>query len=394
MMNPERFRHNPAGRLVKVGKEKYAYWAFVPDPLPPSLPLSLPLLQTLSRADRALGELAGLGRTIANPHLLIRPFINQEAVLSSQIEGTQADIMDIYAFEAGQLPLPGLTSASSEKDVQEVLNYVHALEYGLERLQTLPVSLRLFRELHERLMRGVRGGKLTPGEFRRSQNWIGLPGSALKDATFVPPPIDDMMKALSDLERFIHENDSYPPLIKLAFIHYQFEVIHPFLDGNGRIGRLLIVLLMAHWRLLPHPLLYLSAFFHRHRDQYYDLLMAVSEHSAWDAWVAFFLRGVAEQSQDASIRIRQLQDVKSAWQARLKSISKSATPLRLAEEIFAHPILTIPQAQRLLGVSYMTARGSVLKLIDAGILRQIGESTYGKTFAAFEILDILTNEAP
>jgi Fic family protein len=392
-MDPERFRHSPAGRPVKIGAEKYAYWAYIPDPLPPSLSLSLPLLQALSRADRALGELAGLGRTIANPHLLIRPFVHQEAVLSSRIEGTRADITDIYAFEAGQLPLPGLASASTANDVQEVLNYVQALEYGLKRLQTLPVSLRLFRELHQRLMSGVRGDKLTPGEFRRSQNWIGPPGSTLNNATFVPPPVDDMMQALYDLEQFINDDDAYPPLIKLAFIHYQFEAIHPFLDGNGRIGRLLIVLLMAHWRLLPHPLLYLSAFFHRHREQYYDLLMAVSERGAWDAWLTFFLLGVAEQAQDASTCVRQLQDLKSAWQERLKKVSKSASPLRLAEEIFAHPILTIPQAQRLLGVSYVTARGSVYKLVDAEILHQIGESSYGKTFVAPEILEILTSES-
>ena len=250
----------------------------MPHPLPPELPFDAGLVNTLSDADRALGELAGLGRTLPNPQLLIAPFIRREAVLSSRIEGTQTDLTDLYAYEAGQLPLfAGLKMVPPESDVKEVTNYVRAMEYGLERLQTLPVSLRLIRELHGILMEGVRGDRATPGEFRRSQNWIGRPGCTLNEAEFVPPPVPEMHEALDAFEKYLHAGNTYPPLVRLAFIHYQFETIHPFLDGNGRIGRLLVTLLLVTWNLLPLPLLYLSAFFEQHRQAYYDLLRVVSE---------------------------------------------------------------------------------------------------------------------
>jgi Fic family protein len=222
-----------------------------------------------------------------NPHLLIGPFMRREAVLSSRIEGTQADIVDLYAYEVGQLPLPGMELPPSEGDVREVLNYVHALEYGLERLNTLPVSLRLIRELHDRLLTGVRGEHATPGEFRRRQNWIGRPGCTLNEATFVPPPVPQMRNALDAFEKYLNSGDLHPPLVRLALAHYQFEAIHPFVDGNGRIGRLLISLLLVQWDLMPLPLLYLSAFFHRHRQDYYERLMAVSERDAWRDWILF-----------------------------------------------------------------------------------------------------------
>ena len=391
-MTPEHFRNSPSGHLVKVGQDQYAYWAFVPNPLPPKLTLDLPLLQTLSAADRALGELAGLGRTISNPHLLIRPFIRREAVLSSRIEGTQADVADLYAYEAGQLALPGMEPHPPESDIREVLNYVHALEYGLERLDTLPVSMRLFRELHARLMKGVRGEKLTPGEFRRTQNWIGRPGCTLAEAAYVPPPPDRLLDALSDLEAYLNREPDYPPLIRLAFVHYQFESIHPYLDGNGRIGRLLISLLLSHWELLPLPLLYLSAYFHRHRQQYYDLLMAVSQRGAWEEWVQFFLQGVDEQSRDASRKARQLQDLQASWRDRLSQARNSALLLRLADQLFVSPIITITQAQHILDVTYPSAQRNVEKLVKAGILEQVGESSYNKTFLAQEILTIIEDK--
>ena len=245
-MNPDDFRTSTSGRVIRVGQGQSAYWAFVPNPLPPPLTLDTALIRWLSEADRALGELAGLGRALPNPHLLISPFIRREAVLSSRIEGTQADLADLYAFEAGQLALPGFKPAPSEADVREVANYVRALEYGLERLSTLPVSLRLIREVHARLMEGVRGESATPGEFRRTQNWIGAPGCTLNEATYVPPPVEEMHAALDAFEKYLHTEDELPPLVRLALIHYQFEAIHPFVDGNGRIGRLLLSLLLVH----------------------------------------------------------------------------------------------------------------------------------------------------
>jgi Fic family protein len=377
-VEPQRFQESPSGRLTEVGQGQAAYWAFVPHPLPPSLDFDAHLVRALSEADRALGELAGLGRTMSNPHLLIGPFVRREAVLSSAIEGTQMDLADLYAYEAVQLPLPGLLRPTpSQADLREVLNYVRAMEYGLERLSTLPVSLRLVREVHERLMEEVRGEHATPGEFRRSQNWIGHPGCTLNEAEFVPPPVREMHKALGAFEKYIYSGDHYPPLIRLALIHYQFEAIHPFLDGNGRIGRLLISLLLVHWELLPLPLLYLSAFFDRRRDEYYDLLLAVSERGAWRDWVEFFLRGVAEQALDAIARAKRLQDLQSEWHARLTQARASTLLLRLVDSLFASPVLTIPQAQDLLGVTYRTAHRHIQKLVDAGILQRIGEPSYG-----------------
>jgi Fic family protein len=389
-MNPERFKDSPSGRLLKVGVGEVAYWAFMPHPLPPALPTEKELLRILSGADRALGELAGLGRAMPNPHLLIGPFMRREAVLSSRIEGTQADITDLYAYEAKQLPLSGLKPSPPESDVRKVLNYVRAMEYGLKRLDTLPLSLRLIRELHERLMEGVRGEQATPGEFRRSQNWIGRPGCTLKDADFVPPPVNEMLESLDSFEKYLHSKNDYPPLVRLAFIHYQFEAIHPFLDGNGRIGRLLISLLLINWNLLPLPLLYLSVFFEKYRNEYYELLMKISGNGAWHEWVIFFLRGVEEQARDAIVRAKRLQDLQIEWKGKLSQARASGLVLRLTDSLFVSPLITIPEAQRILGVKqYHTARKSIEKLISVGILKQMGESSYGKTFVAEEILQTI-----
>lgn len=388
-MDLDRFRNSPSGQLVRVGQGDAAYWAFVPNPLPPDLKPDWALVHHLSDADRALSELAGVGRTMPNPHLLIGPFLRREAVLSSRIEGTQADLADLYAYEAGQLPLSGVEPAPPEADVREVLNYVRALEYGLDRLSGLPVSLRLIRELHERLLAGVRGEHATPGDFRTRQNWIGPPSRLLNEATLVPPPVPQMHEALHALEHYLHEDARHPPLLRLALIHYQFEAIHPFIDGNGRLGRLLLSLLLVEWELLPLPLLYLSAFFHRHRQAYYDLLMAVSERGVWQDWLLFFLQGVADQARDAIVRANGLQDLAATWRQRLIRPRGSALLLRLVESLFASPVLTIPEAQRLLDVSYHSARSTVGKLMEAGILQQMGKSSYGKTFVASEILEIV-----
>ena len=391
-MNPERFRNSTSGQVIRVGQGEAAYWAFSPHPLPPTILPDWELTRALSQADRALSLLAGLGRTMPNPHLLIGPFVRREAVLSSRIEGTQSDITDLYAYEAGQLPLPGMT-APPEADVREVLNYVNALEYGLQRLGTLPVSLRLFRELHERLLTGVRGGYATPGEFRRTQNWIGPSGCTLNDALFVPPPVPQMGEALNALEKYLHSEDVYPPLLRLALAHYQFEAIHPFVDGNGRIGRLLLSLLLSEWNLLPLPLLYLSAYFYRHRQDYYDLLLGVSERGDWRAWVLFFLHGVAEQAEDAMARARDLQDLREDWHKRLSQARTSALALRLTEALFTTPIITIPQAQRLLELgSYHSAQKNVEKLVEAGILQLADDATYGKSYIAAGILRIVHDQ--
>lgn len=392
-MNIERFQGSPSGRLVAAGPAEARYWAYVPNPLPPAIELDNQLWRIQSDADRALGELAGLGRLMPNPHLFINPFIRREAVLSSRIEGTQADIADLYAYEAGQLSLPGMPQPS-EADVREVLNYVYALQRGLERLRELPVCLRLVRELHQRLMVGVRGEHASPGDFRQRQNWIGRPGCTLADAEFVPPPVEQMHEALAAFERYLHDNgDDYPPLVRLALIHYQFEAIHPFLDGNGRVGRLLIPLLLVHWGLLPAPLLYLSAYFERHRDAYYELLLAVSERAAWREWIAFFLRGVAEQARDATARAKRLQDLQQRWRERLTEGRASALLLRLLDSLFESPFVSIPQARRILGASYVTAQRCMQRLVDAGVVRQASEGSYGRVFVAAEVLAVIGEPA-
>lgn len=327
---------------------------------------------------------------LPKPELLIGPFLRREAVLSSRIEGTQTNIADLYAYEAGQLYLPGMQPAPPpEADVQEVLNYVTSLRFGLQRLESLPISRRLIRELHERLMQGVRGHDATPGEFRRIQNWIGRSGANVRDAEFVPPSVAELEPCLDALERYIHSDDATPPLMRIALIHYQFEAIHPFRDGNGRIGRLLISLLLHHWRLLPVPLLYLSAYFERRRSSYYDRLLAVSEHGDWNGWLAFFLEGVAEQSRDAINRAKRLQNMQHQWRQQVTYARSSALLLRLIDSLFESPVLSIPRARDLLGVTYRSAQLNVQRLVEAGILRPFNENSYGKVFVADAVLQVL-----
>jgi Fic family protein len=252
-MNPNDFHSPETGQVVIT---QSGYYAFIPAPLPPSLSWTLPLISVLAEAERELSRLSTLAEAFPFPQLLTQPFMRREAVLSSRIEGTRATLAELYTYESAQLSL-----IETNDDVREVQNYVTALDYGLERLQTLPISLRLIREIHEKLMTGVRGRNLTPGEFRRSQNWIGPAGSTLVTATYVPPSVEEMHQALGDLEQFIHASGEVPALARAAMIHYQFEAIHPFLDGNGRVGRLLMALLFAEWKLLPQPLLNLSVYF-------------------------------------------------------------------------------------------------------------------------------------
>lgn len=384
-MNPDVFSAAP-GQLIRGGGGPDGYWAYLPNPLPPPIPLDMKLVGTLSAADRALGELAGLARNLPNPHLLIGPFIRREAVLSSKIEGTQAEVRDLYAYQAGQVEIPGLRGVHIGPDVREVANYVDALEYGLDRLSSLPMSLRLIREIHGRLMAEVRGGQAQPGEFRRMQNWIGPPGATLATASYVPPPVPEMTEALSALEAYLHADDETAPLMRLAIIHYQFESIHPFLDGNGRVGRLLTTLLLVHWGILPLPLLYLSAYFEQHRQTYYDLLLGVSARGEWAEWTRFFLTGVAEMAIDAQGRARKLLDLQREFRDGLERNRASAVLLRLADALFTAPVLTIPMAQELLEVTYRSAKQNVDKLVDAGILAPVGDQRYGKVYAAAAVL--------
>ncbi|MBD3278239.1 MAG: Fic family protein [Candidatus Aegiribacteria sp.] len=342
------------------------------------------LIRRLSDADRAVSELAGVARTLPNPHLLIGPFMRQEAVISSKIEGTQASFSDLLYFEAARI------KEDQVPDVREVANYVKAMEYGLSRLNDLPMSLRLIKELHSILMNEVRGYKSTPGEFRRSQNWIGPPGCLLSGASYVPPPVNEMKDALSDLESYFHSETDTPPLIKLAMIHYQFESIHPFLDGNGRIGRLLTSLQLVAYDLLPQPLLYLSAFFEQNRDQYYDLLLDVSRKGEWENWIMFFLHAVEVQSKDAVARSDRLLDLWQGYRDRLQEARASALLLQLVDYLFEFPAVTNPMATKKLGVTPRSTQLNIDKLIASGILEEITGQKRNRMYVAKEIINIIT----
>ena len=377
-MKPKDFRNTEAGKVIRA---KTGYWAFVPARLPPAVNWTEPLINALSDAERELSKLATLSSSYPFPRILIQPFVRREAVLSSRIEGTRASLVDLYNYEASQLSF-----LEEGSDVNEVFNYVRALDYGLARLQELPVSLRLIREIHAKLMEDVRGGNLTPGEFRRSQNWIGPAGSTLETATYVPPPVDEMKEALSHLEKFIHTDTEIPPLARAAMIHYQFEAIHPFLDGNGRIGRLLIMLLLYEWQLLPQPLLNLSAYFEHYRQEYYDRLLGVSQRGKWEEWLMFFFRGMGAQAQDSVVRMTRLQNIRAKFDV---IVQNDRNPTRMAAVIdfsFARPILTNRQLASGLNMPFKTAGQYIEKLVQAGILRETTGYARNRIFRADEIL--------
>ena len=358
----------------------------MPAALPPKLDYGPSLVAALSEADRALGELAGLGRTLPNPYLLTRPFLRREAVLSSRIEGTRASLVDLFAFEA-EPPLFG--EPERRDDVQEVWNYVRALEHGLTRLEELPISQRLLREMHAVLMEGVRVQQRDPGEFRRILNWIGPPGARLEEATYVPPPPAEIPAALSALERYIHGDTGLPPLLDIALVHYQFEAIHPFPDGNGRIGRLLITLMLIERDLLPEPLLYLSAYFERHRSAYYELLLAVSQKAEWGEWLLFFLRGVSVEASDASRRAGKLFELRETYRERLQRERVRPNLLTAVNNLFANPVTSIRELAEVLGVTFEAARRLVGSLEERGVLEEITGRRRNRVYAASEILQVL-----
>ena len=378
MASPCGPKRQPHGQLMNCPG---GYRAFVPAPLPPPLAWDERLAVRLSAADRAIGRLAGEGRRLPNPHLLMRPFLRKEAVLSSRIEGTQATLGELLAAEAGA------AVERSPADLREVGNYVTALEYGLERLDTLPLSLRLVREMHERLMRGVRGDVATPGEFRRSQNWIGPPGCTLNDATYVPPPPSELMACLAAWERFLHD-DALPPLVHAALAHSQFEAVHPFLDGNGRVGRLLITLLLVKRGIIPSPLFYLSAYFEATREEYYARLLGVTERGEWEEWLTYFLTGVVLQADDAVDRIQRIDDLFSHWKQGLAR-GQSRLP-ELALDLFPeNPFWTVGGVAVRLDVAFTTAQRAIDRLEVAGIVAQVGEARRNRVYCASAVLDVL-----
>lgn len=390
-MDPLRFEESTAGRTIKVPDGESAYWAFVPNPLPPPVNLVSELVTEISNADRALGRLSGVGEMLANPRLLVRPFVHREAVSSSRIEGTHTDLAGLYAFEASGKA--GRDSADGDADAREVLNYVLATEYGIQQVRRGPPGIELIRELHKRLLRGATDRRMKPGELRDGQNWIGPPGSTKYDASYVPPPVDEMLECLARFENYVRGGNSLPPLIRLGLVHYQFEAIHPFADGNGRIGRLIISLLAVSWGLLTAPLLYLSPYFELNRDEYYRRLRAVSERGQWLEWLLFFLRGVTLQSQDTALRVRKLLDLQARWRDQLMATRAPAKLLKLIDKLFETPYITIPRAQKLLGVTHRAAANSVRKLVAGKILRRVETPGRLQMFVAQEVLDSIGEPA-
>jgi Fic family protein len=355
-----------AGRYIS---QPAGYRAFIPAPLPPAPAIAITgkLAEQLSQADRALGRLDGSVLTLPNPDLFVFMYVRKEAVLSSQIEGTQSSLQDLLAAEAKlfDLDLP--------QDVDEVLNYVRAMNHGLARLAELPVSIRLIREIHAELMRGVRGGRLQPGELRTSQNWIGPGGCTLATASFVPPPPHVVPDALGELETFLHAADDLPPLVKIALAHVQFETIHPFLDGNGRVGRLLITFLLTESGVLHKPVLYLSHYFRQHRQAYYDHLQAVRDRGAWEEWLAFFLRGVTDVATEAAQTARRVLQLREQHRAAItQRLGRAAgNGHRILESLYDRPIVSVGDVRAMTGTTYAAANALVSRLVEIGVLHEM-----------------------
>lgn len=381
-MNPNDFDNTTSGRCIKTSR---GYWAFIPNSLPPRIKYDTNLVHLLAEAGRLLGELSGTGRLLPNPYLLISPYIRREAVSSSAIEGTLASLSDLFFFEAAEPEKPKMP------DVREVRNYVRAMEYGIGRLNELPISIRLICEIHQILLEGVRGTHMIPGELRRSQNWIGPPGCTLIEATFVPPPVEEMKDALSDWEKYLHSNPNEPPLIQCALMHYQFEALHPFLDGNGRIGRLLITFFLCERGFLSQPLLYLSAFFEKYRNEYYSRLLAASQKGDWRGWIEFFLRGIANQAQEAISDATKILELHAEYQKILEGTKKIPESAHmLIDEIFLNPFISISRLSKKWNRPFNSVKLGVKRLIGTGILREMPGRKRNKIFYASNLLNLLT----
>lgn len=376
-----------AGRYVK---QRTGYAAFIPAPLPPEPPIALEALQALlSRADQAVGRLDGVIQTVPNPDFFVYMYIRREAVLSSQIEGTQSTLEDLLAVELEPRPawrrLP--------EDVDEVVRYVQAMNYGLNRLSDLPLSLRLIREIHRELLSGGRGSHRLPGEFRTTQNWIGPEKATLAEATFVPPPEHEMKEALHNFERFLHE-DELPALVHAGLAHAQFETIHPFLDGNGRVGRLLITFLLVFGGVLHRPLLYLSVYLKRNRAEYYDRLMAIRNSGDWESWMRFFLTGVAQTAEEATATARAILDLREEHRHRVQEQTAGVNGLRLLDLLFERPLVHVNLVKDSLGISFVTANRLVEQLESLGVLDEITGRKRDRIFSYTPYVALFQDEAP
>ena len=374
-----------AGQYIS---QSSGYKAFIPNPLPPNPPINfdIELIKLLSDAERALGRLDGAAEILPNPDLFVGMFVKKEAVLSSQIEGTQASLVDVLEFDADEQIKKG-------SDVGDVVNYINAMNYGLERLDKLPLSLRLIREIHSVLLQGTRGADKDPGEFRKSQNWIGPSGSTLANASFVPPAVEEMKKAMGDLELYMHdESSNLPHLIKIGLIHCQFETIHPFLDGNGRVGRLLITFYLVQKGILNKPLLYLSYYFKKNRIDYYEWLMQVRLKGRWEDWLKFFLKGVIEVSNSAIEISRKILQLQSTHKSVVMENNNTQNALKLIDLLYLRPVITINDVVDELGITYPTASTLVKSFEEINILKEKTGQQRNRVYGYTEYIEILEED--
>ncbi len=380
---------SPSVRAGRFVLQPSGYSAFYPAALPPSpaLDIDLEMVGLLSLADQWLGRLDGVTRTMPNPNLFVAMYVRREAVLSSQIEGTQSTLDDILAFELDR------RDRDLPHDVEEVVNYVKAMNYGLDRLSTLPISMRLLREIHRELLEGVRGGERYPGEFRATQNWIGAPGVSLVRATFIPPPVPQMHGALDDLERFLHDSP-LPALIHAAVAHAQFETIHPFIDGNGRVGRLLITFLLCHRGVLHRPLLYLSHYLKQHRGEYYEHLTAIREEGEWEDWLRFFLVGVSETAEEATATAGAIMLLRDDHRRVVQEANLGVHGLRLADLLFESPLVNVNFVKAELDVSFVTANRLIERFTEVGILVEVTGRRRNRLFRYAPYLALFTDDRP
>jgi Fic family protein len=377
------------GRAGRFVRQTAGYHAFVPAPLPPDPPVHVDaeMLSVLSVADQALGRLDGVIQTVPNPDLFVAMYVRREAVLSSQIEGTQSTLDDLLAAELEP------TSAGIPDDVEEVVNYVRAMNYGLERLSSLPLSKRLIREIHAELLATGRGARRMPGEFRRDQNWVGADGAPIGRATFVPPAVADMHSALDQFERFLHEEQQLPVLMHVGLAHAQFETIHPFMDGNGRVGRLLITFLLVHRGVLHRPLLYLSHYLKRHRAEYYDRLMAIRQRGDWEGWMRFFLRGAAETATEATATAQAILALREGHRGLVQERT-GLNGVRLLDFLFDRPLVNVNLVKESLEVSFATANNLVGEFERQGLLREITGGRRSRIFRYDSYLALLRDDEP
>jgi Fic family protein len=383
-MDRDDFDENAPGEIVPTTTETGTFSAFKPDPLPPEIDAEA-LITPLADATQALGRLHGIGPRVGSREILIQPFIRKEALESSQIEGTHATLSDIYAYEAGQ---ETLIAEDRRQGTQEVMNYLHALTHGLEAITAgEPITVELLCAMHDRLLSGVRGEEANPGELRTSQNFIGSTPH-IQDARYVPPPPNYLNDLLGDLVTYANGTTDLHPLLRIGLVHYQFETIHPFLDGNGRLGRLLISLLLQRDDLLPEPYLYLSSYFNARRSDYVDHLLRVSQRGEWDDWLRFFLRGVQAQADEAHQRANLLVDLREDYQQRYQR-ERSGNILELVMRLFEDPYLDVNAAADWLDVEYSTANRLVGRLEDDGVLEELTGKDRNRFYRATEVFEII-----